>query len=244
MPPAAASNAPIRGVGRAGERAGLVAEQLGLEQAAPGSRRSRRRRTARRARALSSWIASAARSLPVPLSPCEQHGRVWRAAARLEQRERGAHRDRAADAAGRTARAATAGSRRRACRCRSAAACGRARAARRRAAAPRAPARDRRTCRCGCRGRARTARRRRSGSRSGTSTSRRRRSRSRRAGRHRSPCARRRTRGRAPRRSPAVIVSRHSRTTTRGAARTGQGLGGRGSSSIERLSRRGVLSCR
>ena len=54
---------------RAGEGAALVTEQLALEQAAAASRRSRRPRTACRARRLPRWIASAETSLPVPVSP-------------------------------------------------------------------------------------------------------------------------------------------------------------------------------
>ena len=75
VPPSAALELPSRARGGAGERALLVAEELALEQA------RRQRRAVHRderpvARASCRWIARATSSLPVPVSPSDEHGDV------------------------------------------------------------------------------------------------------------------------------------------------------------------------
>ena len=124
MPPAAASKAPARRVVGAGEGAALVAEELVLEQV----RRQRgavdddERPVAARARLVDRLGGEILAGAGLAL---QEHGGVAGGGA-LEQREGGAHRRPSGRAGGRSARAATAGSRRRAGRCRSAGACGRA----------------------------------------------------------------------------------------------------------------------
>ena len=69
MPPSASSKRPSLRAGRAGERALLVAEQLGLEQRLRQRRAVDRDERARLRRGERSWMARATSSLPVPLSP-------------------------------------------------------------------------------------------------------------------------------------------------------------------------------
>ena len=68
VPPSADSKRPDPSLGRAGERAALVAEELALEQIS-GSAAQLTATNGARARGLAWWIACAISSLPVPVSP-------------------------------------------------------------------------------------------------------------------------------------------------------------------------------
>ena len=78
VPPSACSKRPSRRATRAGERALLVAEELALEErlGERGAVEAHERRL--RARAARAWSISAMSSLPVPLSPDDEHARLAR----------------------------------------------------------------------------------------------------------------------------------------------------------------------
>ena len=69
VPPSAGLELAPPAAGGAGERAALVAEQLGLDQLLGDGRAVRPRRTAPRAGADRAWMARATSSLPLPFSP-------------------------------------------------------------------------------------------------------------------------------------------------------------------------------
>ena len=95
--PGPRSKTPVRRVGRAGERALLVAEQLALDRVA-GTRRNRSPRTALRARAAEAWMARATQLLAGAGLALDQD-RASVGATRAKCREQLAHRDRLAEQA-------------------------------------------------------------------------------------------------------------------------------------------------
>ena len=170
VPPFAASIRPCLSVAAPVKRRLRVAEQLATRSARAGSSRSRRRRTARFARRLVWWIASAIASLPVPVSPCSRIVASVGAALR-EQREQPLHRLRRAEHVAEAIARSTRRARRwrRSARRRSRCAC-RGAAAPRRSARPGRSSRRRAWCRSWCRDRGPRCRRGGRGSRGGSAT--------------------------------------------------------------------------